>query len=177
MQTRKRTAILAKTDWLSMLDPDTLDVVLSHLRVNDIMQLRGSSRANYKIGLHVFYSRSLSTSWQADRHGVPPSTRRISIRTRSTFCRMFHSLTRLLRHTENATPLEELRNAWWAAQDQTQIAVRQYQDMIAAHRSLRQQYEDEGRDVSERDARSNLDLHPRTAVSGIDAPRTSRTVG
>ena len=29
MQTRKRTAILAKTDWLSVLDPDTLDLVLS----------------------------------------------------------------------------------------------------------------------------------------------------
>ena len=78
---------------------------------------------------------------------------------------MFHSLTRLLCHTENATPLEELRNAWWAAKDQWRCVWYQMSGMFAAHYSLRQQYEDEGRNLSERLALSqhfNEQLKPFT---------------
>ena len=45
MQTRTRTAALAKTDWLLSLDLDCLDHVLNHLRVDELLPLRVVSNA------------------------------------------------------------------------------------------------------------------------------------
>ena len=148
MQTRKRTAILAKTDWLSFLDPDTVHLVLSHLRVDDMIEFRVTSRMNHDISLRIFGSRTLSVVRQAAYCGVQASFRRVSARAVCALRFRREALvayTRLLRHTEIATPLVELGNTLLAAIDQVKLVALRLSHMLDEQRSLFRRYTDEGR--------------------------------
>ena len=129
---RKRTAILAKTDWLSMLNLDTLHHVLSHLQIDSIIKLRELSRSYYSAKVNQCVLWILMMVVQQDiPHGIVPWPVRMSKRINSCASKKKLLLNRfyapraikLIRHSETATQLDDLRRVYFESCDHHSLAA------------------------------------------------------